>query len=275
MFQGIHNKISHTNDHDETEEKEKEHKQQSFKKSNERKPKLSLNQERAQYGFAIGIDEVGVGCAAGNLLVCAVYFTPDFKMENEDANFIIKDSKAFRKGTEKLRSITAKRLQTHSHIKHSIAEYSPMQVDEWNPRQTRLKGFTAAAQQLIYLMTEDEKKSLRTILIDGDLQPSDLTEWLQEQKLEHVQVLAVVKGDAHSYSIAAASIIAKTVRDQQMNELHEQFPQYGFNQHKGYCHLNHKLAIQKHGLTPFHRQTYNMELTEKEEQMLDNGSAKN
>jgi ribonuclease HII len=64
-------------------------------------------------------------------------------------------------------------------------------------------------------------------------------------------------------------MIAKTMRDQQMMDLHVLLPQYGFDKHKGYCHVSHKLAIAKYGMTEYHRKSFRMELTEKEKRQLN------
>ncbi|MFA6457576.1 MAG: ribonuclease HII, partial [Bacteroidota bacterium] len=79
---------------------------------------------------------------------------------------------------------------------------------------------------------------------------------------EHFPVENIIKGDALSHSIAAASIIAKVTRDSLMKEMHEQYPQYGFAKHKGYGTKEHIEAIRQHGYSPIHRRSFHVEMLE-------------
>lgn len=244
--------------------------QPKTRKSKTKSTGLRLEDERHSYGSCIGVDEVGVGCSAGNLIVCAVYLTNDF---HDDENKMIKDSKKFSATQRMKREATAQFYRNHAHVKHALVEFEPTQIDEWNPRQCRLKGFTESVMKVLDQMTHEQQSELKSILIDGDLLPSDLFPILHARNLSHIQIYAMVKGDATSYSIAMASMIAKTVRDDQMKALHALYPEYGFDKHNGYCHVTHKLSVMKYGLTPFHRLKYNMNLTEKEKQRLQSSKA--
>lgn len=253
---------------------------------------LDLNSEYTELTIPtnegiIGVDEVGVGCSAGSLLVCAVYLDRGFEaslneMNKECIRICVKDSKKFAgKNGAAQREFVSKWLQSNPHVHYILKEYKPAQIDEWNPFGTRLMGFKESVLELLTqlasenenenknknIISMEEYQSIQHILIDGDLFPLALAHELEEkekEKKEKKQIHMMVKGDSKSFRIAAASMIAKTIRDQQMMELHLQMPQYGFDKHKGYCHVSHKLAIMKHGMTEYHRKSFRMELTEKE-----------
>ncbi len=182
---------------------------------------------RAQYSVVCGIDEAGRGPLAGDVYAAAVIFDEGTVIEG------INDSK---KLTEKKREqlfdeITAKAKA------YCIATASIAEIEEIN--------ILAAAMLAMKRAYEGLGMSADLILIDGN-------------KLPPIEgnVKTVVKGDATSASIAAASILAKVARDRCMDELAKQYPEYGFEKHKGYGTKAHYEAVDKYGLCPIHRPSF-------------------
>ena len=87
--------------------------------------------------------------------------------------------------------------------------------------------------------------------------------------LVNIPFKTIIKGDSLYQSIAAASVLAKTARDEFMEKIHEEFPEYKWNKNKGYPTLEHKLAIQKHGTCKYHRKSFNCKLTAKQLRLFD------
>ncbi len=191
-------------------------------------------------GSVFGIDEAGRGCLAGPVVAACVAF--DWQKPNLihdlDANFIIRDSKLMSR---------AQRQESSSAIKECAFAYGVGVVesdviDEINILQATFEAMRRAVAQI----NADQKSATNLFLIDGNQCVPKVT-WNQK---------TIVDGDAKVFSIAAASIIAKEHRDALMEELHEQYPQYGFAQHKGYGTKMHREAILQYGPTPIHRKTF-------------------
>jgi ribonuclease HII len=176
-----------------------------------------------------GCDEAGRGCLAGPVFAAAVILPPDF--ENE----ILNDSKQVnRKNRDLLRTIVEKEA-----LSWAVASVSPEEIDEINILNA---SFLAMHRALDQLKTKPE-----LLLIDGN----------RFKKYHDIPHRCIVKGDGKYLSIAAASILAKTHRDEYMEKIHKEFPAYGWNTNMGYPTLKHKLAIQQHGSTVYHRKTFN------------------
>ncbi|BCE03326.1 ribonuclease HII [Marinicellulosiphila megalodicopiae] len=188
---------------------------------------LFLNSEY-NLPLSCGVDEVGRGPLVGDVVTAAVILDPKHPILG------LNDSK---KLSEK------KRLQLFDEIKkyalsYAISHATPEEIDDINILQASLLAMSRAVNEL------DVKPS--HAYIDGNKIPKDLP----------CEATAVVKGDSKVASIAAASILAKVTRDQQMKDLHDEFPQYGFANHKGYPTKAHLEAIETHGLIPGYRQSY-------------------
>ncbi len=181
---------------------------------------------RQGYRLIAGIDEVGRGPLAGPVVAAAVILPEDFMLLGID------DSK---KITEANREIFFAQIMDQA-VAVSIGTVSPEEIDRINIYEATKKAMLAAISGL---HTKPEY-----LLIDA-------------MKLETPYPYeAIIKGDAKSISIAAASIIAKVTRDRYMKELGQQYPQYGFANHMGYGTKEHLLAIDKHGITPYHRKSF-------------------
>ena len=175
-----------------------------------------------------GVDEVGRGSLAGPVIACCCIL-PIHKVFPQ-----IKDSKAL--STEERQDIY-ETLITNSEIIWALGIVDHQVIDQINILRATLLAMKQAVEKL--------SKKPDFVLIDGrDCPPLEMP------------CQALIKGDQVSQSVAAASIIAKVTRDQYMNEMHLLYPQYGFDQHKGYGTADHLLALQKEGVCPIHRRSY-------------------
>lgn len=190
-------------------------------------PDFSFEDEHG--GIVCGADEVGRGPLAGPVVAAAVIIPHDIR----EMGFVseLTDSK---KLSAKKRQELSALIHEHCHI--SIAELSPKDIDRINIFQASLEAMKHAIETLSGI-TPDHA------LIDGKHCPKDLSCSSQ----------AVIKGDLKSISIAAASIIAKVKRDHIMKDLAQMHPHYGWERNSGYPTKEHREAIDKHGVTEFHR----------------------
>lgn len=181
--------------------------------------------------FICGVDEAGRGPLVGSVVAAAVVLDPTKPIQG------LKDSK-------KLTALTRERLYEEIIFNaraYSIAESSAIEIDEINILQASLLAMKRAIEGLA-----DQLGRLPDMaLIDGNRCPQ-LT----------IPAEAIVKGDSKEPAISAASILAKVTRDRQMMALHEQYPQYGFNQHMGYPTPTHLEIIKQQGICPEHRKTF-------------------
>ncbi|HXT74988.1 MAG TPA: ribonuclease HII [Candidatus Eisenbacteria bacterium] len=173
-----------------------------------------------------GIDEVGRGALFGPVVAAAVILNPKRRIVGLD------DSKAL---LPERRGVLAERIREHA-LAWAVAEVDASRIDAWNIYQASRQAMTAALQQLS--MTPDY------LLIDA----MELDVMIEQKSL--------IKGDAKSVSIAAASIVAKTYRDARMEEWDAVYPQYGLARHKGYATADHLEALRQHGPTPLHRHSF-------------------
>ena len=179
--------------------------------------------------FVAGADEAGRGPLCGPVVAGAVIF----KKYDFDDMPLITDSK---KMTEKQREIAYDWITNNPDIVWAVAQCSPQEIDEMNILQASLTAMTRAIN-LLEIKPE-------YCLIDGNKMPKNI---IGE---------AVVKGDAKSLSIAAASIIAKQTRDKIMRDLAKEFPQYCWEKNAGYPTAEHLQAIDKYGINEHYRKTY-------------------
>lgn len=177
-----------------------------------------------------GCDEAGRGCLAGPVFAAAVILPPDFE------NPHLTDSK---KLTAKQR-LAARTIIEENAISWALAMVNNQEIDEINILNASFLAMHRALDQL--------KKVPEHILIDGH-------RFTPYKSIPHE---CIIKGDGLYLSIAAASVLAKTYRDEYMLKIHEQFPQYRWNKNKGYPTKDHREAIREHGITPFHRRSYNL-----------------
>ena len=179
------------------------------------------------YRLIAGVDEAGRGPLAGPVVAAAVVLPADAFLQGLD------DSK---KLSPAKREELFPKIQTQA-IAYGVAVVSPEVIDEINILQAAL----LAMKQAVEMFPSDPD----LLLIDGNQKiDSSIEQW------------AIVKGDAKSFSISAASVLAKVTRDHIMEDYHHLYPQYGFARHKGYGTKLHRDLIAKHGPCPIHRSTF-------------------
>ena len=176
-----------------------------------------------------GCDEAGRGCLAGSVFAAAVILPPDFHHP------LLNDSKQM---SERQRNLLRGIIEQEA-LAWSVQEVTAARIDEINILNASIEGMNLAVEAL----------SLRAefLAIDGNRFRTQLG----------IPFQCVVKGDGKYANIAAASVLAKTHRDEYMMRLHEEYPHYGWDRNKGYPTKEHRLAIREHGLTPYHRLSFN------------------
>ena len=177
-----------------------------------------------------GCDEAGRGCLAGSVYAAAVIFPPDYN--NPELN----DSKKLSaKKRYELRKIVERDA-----IAWAVGIVTAEEIDKINILNASILAMHRALDQL--------KVRPEAVIVDGN----------RFKKYRDLPHTTSVKGDGKYLSIAAASILAKTFRDDYMDELAEQYPQYDWKSNKGYPTKKHREAIRQYGITPFHRKSYNL-----------------
>ena len=175
-----------------------------------------------------GCDEAGRGCLAGPVFAAAVILPKDFfhPLLNDSKQLSEKDRKQLRTEIEQ------------SALSYAVAAINHAEIDRINILNASFLAMHKALEQL-HLKPE-------FIIIDGN-------RFKPFQQLRHE---CIVKGDGKYFSIAAASVLAKTYRDEYMEGLHEEFPHYEWKQNKGYPTNKHRSAVLEFGLSPYHRRTF-------------------
>jgi ribonuclease HII len=175
-----------------------------------------------------GCDEAGRGCLAGPVFAAAVIFPPDY--ENPEIN----DSKQL---SEKIRDKLRSEIE-HDALAWAVGVMDNNQIDRVNILRASIMAMHEALGRL--------KIKPAHIIIDGRI----------FYAFESVPYSCIVKGDCTYMSIAAASILAKTYRDEFMMTLHEKYTHYQWNTNKGYATAAHRHAIEKYGISPYHRRSF-------------------
>ena len=185
-----------------------------------------------------GIDEAGRGPLAGPVVVASVIMPQDSMIEG------VNDSK---KISEKKRERLYEEI-TKEAIAYGVGIIDQNQIDEINILNATKKGLTLSIKELEKDLEEKKRMINKPDII--------LVDALTNINTDGITYKSIVTGDAKSYSIAAASIIAKVTRDRIMRQWDEVFPQYGFEKHKGYGTAMHIAAIKEYGLCPLHRLSF-------------------
>ena len=177
-----------------------------------------------------GCDEAGRGCLAGSVYAAAVILPADYQ------NDLLNDSKQL---TEK-RRYQLREIIERDAVAWAVGIVTPEEIDKINILNASILAMHRALDQL--------KVRPEAIIVDGN-------RFKKYQDLPHT---TIVKGDGKYLSIAAASILAKTYRDDYMNGLAKEYPQYDWLSNKGYPTKKHREAIRQYGITPYHRKSYNL-----------------
>ena len=200
-----------------------------------------------------GCDEAGRGCLAGSVYAAAVILPPDYQNE------LLNDSKQL---TEHRRYQLRDVIQ-HDAVAWAVGIVTPEEIDHINILNASILAMHRALDQLTVRP--------EAIIVDGNrfkpyyepstlhAQPSTLNAQPSTLNAQpSTPHTCIVKGDAKFLSIAAASVLAKTYRDDYMNHLAEEYPQYDWQSNKGYPTKKHRDAIRQYGITPYHRRSYNL-----------------
>lgn len=196
-----------------------------------------------------GCDEAGRGPLAGSVFAAAVILPQDFNNE------VLNDSKQL---TEKQRYALREVIEREA-IAWAVAEVTAEEIDSINILQASLLGMRRALDNLRANKDYKQYKKGDSIVPEHIL--ADGNKWkpyIPEGGLLEVPARTVVKGDATYMSIAAASVLAKTYRDDYMLRLHQEYPMYHWDENKGYPTAAHYAAIEQYGITPYHRKSFNL-----------------
>jgi ribonuclease HII len=177
-----------------------------------------------------GCDEAGRGCLAGPVFAAAVILPKNYKHD------VLNDSK---KLTPKQRELLRGEI-INSAIAWNVASVDNNEIDEMNILRASVKA--------MHLAIDGLSRKPQFLLIDGN----------RFFPYKGIVYETIVKGDGLFFSIAAASVLAKTFRDEYMEKIHSEFPDYGWNRNKGYATSSHRNAIIKYGITPYHRKTFSL-----------------
>lgn len=177
-----------------------------------------------------GCDEAGRGCLAGSVYAAAVILPDGYQNE------LLNDSKQL---TEHRRYELREVIERDA-VAWAVGVVTPEEIDQINILNASILAMHRALDQL--------KVRPEAIIVDGN----------RFKPYQKVPYTTIVKGDGKYLSIAAASILAKTYRDDYMNRLAEEYPQYDWRSNKGYPTKKHREAIRQYGTTPYHRKSYNL-----------------
>lgn len=189
-----------------------------------------LLQNFSSLSFECGTDEAGRGCLAGPVTAAALILPEDF------INELLNDSKQL---SEKNRDLLRPIIEEKS-LCYSVTHIEPIIIDEINILNASIHAMQECIKKLNPIPNY--------IIVDGN----------RFKPVENIPHSCIIKGDSKYLSIAAASVLAKTYRDDYMNKIHEEFPMYNWKQNKGYPTKEHREAIRKYGTTKYHRMSFRL-----------------
>jgi ribonuclease HII len=184
----------------------------------------------SEHKYECGTDEAGRGCLAGPVTAAAILLPENFNLE------LLNDSKQL---SEKVRE-KLKPLIEEKAISFSVTHLGPKIIDEINILNASIKAMQESIVKL--------NPTPLYIIVDGN----------RFKPINNIPFSTIVKGDSKYMSIAAASVLAKTYRDEYMNAIHEEYPMYNWKQNKGYPTIEHREAIRKYGTTKYHRMSFRL-----------------
>ena len=189
-----------------------------------------LKNNYSSFKLETGTDEAGRGCLAGPVTAAAVILPSNFKHE------LLNDSK---KLSEKNRKILKEIIESEA-LSFSVKEVYEEEIDQINILNASIKAMHLAIDELSIIP--------KYIIVDGN----------RFKPFKDIPYETIIKGDGKYLSIAAASVLAKTYRDEYMNKIHEEFPMYHWNKNKGYPTKAHREAIKKYGISKYHRKSFRL-----------------
>ena len=191
---------------------------------------MALKTQFSTYDFECGTDEAGRGCLAGPVTAAAVILPSNF------VNTILNDSKQL---SEKKRMLLKPIIEAKS-LSYGIQHVFEDEIDSINILNASIKAMHGSIAQLTI--------EPNYIIVDGN----------KFKPYNSIPYKTIIKGDGKYLNIAAASILAKTYRDLYMEKIHEEFPMYNWKKNKGYPTKEHRLAIEKYGVTKYHRKSFRL-----------------
>ncbi|APY08922.1 ribonuclease HII [Winogradskyella sp. J14-2] len=191
---------------------------------------MTLKTQFSNFDFECGTDEAGRGCLAGPVTAAAVILPPDFN------NSLLNDSKQL---SEKHR-IFLRPLIEQTAISFSVKHIHENEIDSINILNASIKAMHGSISKL--------NITPKFIIVDGN----------KFKPYKSIPFKTIIKGDGKYLNIAAASILAKTCRDLYMEKIHEEFPMYNWKKNKGYPTKEHRAAIEKYGVTKYHRKSFRL-----------------
>ena len=189
-----------------------------------------LEVQYSDYDFECGTDEAGRGSLAGPVTAAAVILNKNFKSN------LITDSKKLSVNQRK----KAKRLILENCIAYAIFSVRNKKIDEINILNASILAMQKSINKLNH--------KVDFIIVDGN----------KFKPINNIEFKTIIKGDQKYLNIAAASILAKTYRDNYMKKIHKEYPEYNWKKNKGYPTKEHKLAIKKYGITKYHRKSFKL-----------------
>ena len=184
----------------------------------------------SKFSIECGTDEAGRGCLAGPVTAAAIVLPENFNLE------LLNDSKLLSEQVrEKLKPI----LESQA-VSFAVTHIEPKIIDEVNILNASIK---AMQESILKLVSTPEY-----IIVDGN----------RFHPIHNIPFSTIIKGDSKFMSIAAASVLAKTYRDDYMNKIHEEYPMYNWKKNKGYPTMEHREAIKKYGTTKYHRMSFRL-----------------
>lgn len=189
-----------------------------------------LSLKFSEHLYETGTDEAGRGCLAGPVTAAAVILPENFTLE------LLNDSKQL---TEKTRDKLRPFIEEMALCYH-VTNIEPEIIDEINILNASIRAMQHCITKLSPVP--------HYIIVDGN----------RFKPVNNIPHSCIIKGDSKYLSIAAASVLAKTYRDEYMNRIHEEYPMYNWKQNKGYPTLEHREAIRKYGITKYHRKSFRL-----------------
>ncbi|WP_338733022.1 ribonuclease HII [Mangrovimonas cancribranchiae] len=189
-----------------------------------------LKLKYSDFKLECGTDEAGRGCLSGPVTAAAVILPDNFKHK------VLNDSKQL---SESKRYELRTYIETHA-LTYAVAHVFPKEIDKINILNASILAMHKAISNL--------KETAEYIIVDGN----------KFKPFNDIPYETIIKGDGKYLSIAAASILAKTYRDDYMAKIHDEFPQYNWKKNKGYPTKEHRQAIKDHGITQYHRKSFRL-----------------
>ena len=189
-----------------------------------------LEVQYSDHDFECGTDEAGRGCLSGPVTAAAVILNKNFKSK------LITDSKKLSINQRE----EAKKIILKNCIAYAIFSVSNQKIDEINILNASILAMQKSINKLNH--------KVDFIIVDGN----------KFKPINNIEFKTIIKGDQKYLNIAAASILAKTYRDNYMKKIHKEYPEYNWKKNKGYPTKEHKLAIKKYGITKYHRKSFKL-----------------